>query len=189
MPQATNTKRKTWLDLQPPGAPEPSLLTRAQLLERVGRDADESDLRYWESIGVLPKPIRRWHNGATRALYPASYIVGIWNIRRLQANGLPLEQIRGSVWRLLALFAAKEAATEPENLIDLYLDHRPTWETPSISPTTEAGLRQLARSREELTGVPTERIEVRIIGKDGRKTVHTIAMIETDVRAGANESV
>lgn len=68
-------KRETWLDWLPSDAPDPlELITRQELARRVsdrGFDVTNEKIGYWEKQGVLPLPVRRWHEGATRALYPS----------------------------------------------------------------------------------------------------------------------
>src|SRR5215211_8268723 len=66
-----------WRDWLPIGEPEPTaddLVTRDELLERVresGIDFNARTFQHWEAMGALPRPLRRWHDGAVRALYPA----------------------------------------------------------------------------------------------------------------------
>ena len=92
-------KRETWRDWQPAGAVEPrpeELLTRDQVLAQLARGRvklAESDLRYWEQRGALPRPVRRWHEGAVRAVYPPWILDLIRRLRRLQREGYPLAAI------------------------------------------------------------------------------------------------
>lgn len=70
--------QETWLDWQCGELPPlDELLTREQLLERLnnaGVDVTERRLMFWETFGALPRPVRKRHDGATRALYPAWFI-------------------------------------------------------------------------------------------------------------------
>ncbi len=90
-------KRSTWRDLLAPDAPLPTeLLTREQVLAQLKAwrvDATEADLRYWEYEGVLPRPVRQWHEGAVRALYPAWFVPLVRQLRALQHRGLSLDEI------------------------------------------------------------------------------------------------
>lgn len=76
METQTKLKRETWRDWLPPGVPEPQddeLIDRDELLRRVnlrGNDVTPRTLRLWESLGMTPGPVRKWHDGAVRALYP-----------------------------------------------------------------------------------------------------------------------
>ncbi len=118
-------KRETWEAWQAPGAPPPRLLTRAELLalaERVGLAVDERTLRYWESLGLLPGPVRRRHQGATRAIYPAWQLPLIFLVRLSQAMGETLDQIaphlRAEAQHLSRLFpaGAPPSASTPDDL-------------------------------------------------------------------------
>ncbi len=69
--------KQTWLQWLPEGVPPPSddeLIDRDELLRRVkeedGQDIPPRTLRFWEALGIVPGPVRKWHAGATRALYP-----------------------------------------------------------------------------------------------------------------------
>ena len=75
-PWSTTTSKKSWRDSywMPESTSEPSLdelLTRQELLQRLdGRvGITERTLQLWEAAGVLPGPVRRRRDGATRALY------------------------------------------------------------------------------------------------------------------------
>ena len=92
-------KRETWRDWLPDGAPEPEareLLTRDEFLNAL-RDRDvpitTSMLVHWERAGALPRAVRRWQDGAPRALYPEWLIRLAALIPSLQERGLPLREI------------------------------------------------------------------------------------------------
>lgn len=81
-------RAKTWLEWQEqfaPDAPIPDdneLVTREDIfasLSAVGIEMSLSTLKRWETAGMVPRPIRRWHNGATRGLYArwAAYAVAV----------------------------------------------------------------------------------------------------------------
>jgi hypothetical protein len=69
-------------------APESAvLLTRDELaaeLRALGLDADGDTVRYWEALGTLPRSIKRWHEGATRAIYPDWFVPLVLGLRELQ---------------------------------------------------------------------------------------------------------
>jgi len=76
------TSKASWRDWLPEGEDGPTddeLITRAELLAQL-RDADvdlaERTLQTWESQGIMPGPVRRWHDGATRAMY-APWVVSL----------------------------------------------------------------------------------------------------------------
>lgn len=87
------TSKTSWRDWMPEGYPEPpddQLITRAELLERLRgifrTNLSEKRLQVWEAAGVLPGPVRRWHDGATRALYPR-WVVYLAAIAELDRPG------------------------------------------------------------------------------------------------------
>ncbi len=93
-------KRRTWED----GLPEsltylqnPDLYyTRDEVLGVLrdrGIDVDEVALVYWEKAGILPHAVRRWRDGAPRALYPPWAVDAIAHLRELQAKGRKLSDI------------------------------------------------------------------------------------------------
>lgn len=66
---------KTWRAWVMQGWPLPKdddLILRSDVLDRVrshGHVVTVRRLQLWENRGVIPLPIRRWHDGAVRALY------------------------------------------------------------------------------------------------------------------------
>ena len=74
----------------------PGLITRQEVIEYLdegGLDVTERDLRYWERENVLPRPQKQWHNGAVRAVYSPTIINLVRELRRLQGEGLTLNEI------------------------------------------------------------------------------------------------
>ena len=77
--------KESWRDWTPDGYPEPDddeLITREQLIDELNRanvKMTARNLRHWEALGILPGPIRRHHEGATRALY-APWVVRLATI-------------------------------------------------------------------------------------------------------------
>jgi|GEM_PF-5641475 len=93
--------RATWDDvLRAAGAPPYPIdgyLTRDELVEELtarGVDVDVGSLVWWEKSGTLPRPVRRWRDGAPRALYPGYAIDAVKTLRSMQAKGRTLEEIR-----------------------------------------------------------------------------------------------
>ena len=107
----SEAKQETWLDWLAPDQPEPKpLITREELVERIrklGVKASPGDLRYWEAAGILPRAVKRWHDGATRALYPEWMPYLVVSLREYQHEGLPLEEIarrlRASFYRSITI--------------------------------------------------------------------------------------
>ena len=88
--------RESWIDWMPPGSPIPELLSHDELLKALhdrGVDVSPVALEHWRKSGVLPRPVRRWHNGAVRPVYPAWLIGAITHLRQLQEAGKSLEEI------------------------------------------------------------------------------------------------
>ncbi len=103
------TTRETWSDI----APEyHDLVTMDELLAFLSRahgceNVTADTIRYWQKIDVLPQPVKRWHDGATRALYPReAAFMAIIEILDLQERGYTLRQIgprlrrRFAVWNI-----------------------------------------------------------------------------------------
>lgn len=145
----TTPDRETWDDWLPPNTPSADrLLTRDKLvaeLHKFGVKADANDFRFWESVGVLPRPIRRWHDGATRTLYPKTAMTVVMELRELQERGYTLKQIAPR----LRLFVRSAWAADPHNIADAVND--------------------LARRHEELTGRKIWRVDVQFTDEDNRE--------------------
>ena len=99
MPTATDGKatRETWADwVDGDEPPDGEQLTRAQFIDRLrerGVDVSESKLVHWERAGALPRPVRRWRDGAPHAWYPPWLVLLAARIPDLQADGLELREI------------------------------------------------------------------------------------------------
>lgn len=88
---------ETWLDILPAGEPEPPLITRTELLQLLAEhaiDVDDRTLRYWETIGALPRPARRWQRTAVHAVYPEWTLLVIARFRNFQRQGRPIKEIQ-----------------------------------------------------------------------------------------------
>lgn len=89
-------KNATWRDWMPAGAPEPDLLSHDELVHELherGIDVTPATLEHWRRNGVIPRPIRRRHQGNTRPVYPGWLVDAIVQLRELQDAGRSLEQI------------------------------------------------------------------------------------------------
>ena len=194
--EPTRPRRETWLDWQPPNTPEPEgLLTRDELiatLQRYGMHTHVNELRYWERAGVLPHPVRRWHNGAVRTLYPRWYGYLIRKVQELRGKGYSLPQIRPRV-RAYAEHSLGRRS-------DLFTDHfwheidieteepyrpaLPHWDKASYEedlpwpPALAPALRELADQQARYTGVATGRIEVRIVDIDGGEALYSLPLAD-----------
>lgn len=142
--------RETWDDWLPPDGPaDDRQLTRDELvaeLRAFGVDVDADDFRFWESAGVLPRPIRRWYRGATRTMYPTIAINAVMELRELQKRGYTLKQIAPRL-RLLPRWA---------------------WSSNPHSIDTD-DVAALARKHEELTGKKIWQVKITFVDEDGRE--------------------
>ncbi len=162
--------RETWRDWLPPGAPEAApLLTRGDLLLRLqdeGIAATERDLRYWEREEILPRPIKQWHEGAVRALYPPWVTNLIRELRRLQAEGLSLAEIAPRLRDPETIFAFRA---------------RPPLPPEEQEALRESGLAEalgkLARYYEERDDAQLYMIQIRLHGLHGKRYDHTFTPV------------
>lgn len=96
---APPNQKRTWFDHRPPDWPPPDpadLLDRKELLDDLrerGVEVDDVALVFWEKRGILPRPMRRWRDGAPRALYPHHAVDAVTHLRQLQAAGRSLDEI------------------------------------------------------------------------------------------------
>ncbi len=110
MPPDTETKpkRQTWFDVMPDGLPMPELLSHAELLEELHRrdiDVQRYTLEYYRRNNIIPRPIRRQHAGAVRPVYPHWYVSVIEQIKRWQAQGKSLDDIREAIQPVIQMWA------------------------------------------------------------------------------------
>ena len=150
--EATTDVQETWADVLLIGTPEPQLITREHLLQELHDatvDVSERILLSWESKGVLPRPVRRWRDGAPRAFYPVWWGDIVREVRELRDSGVSLEQIRPRV-RFLLFDRSRIRST--------YARAR--------GAALDAAL-QYARVHEEFSGRPVSRVELRLLDADG----------------------
>ncbi len=188
-------RRATWRDWAP-GAPEPQLLTRDELLaaaERLHIAADERSLRYWESpgVGVLPGPIQRRHRGKTRALYPHWMVDLIYRLHRYRDAGYALkelpERMRAEARRLAQAppvwrFIPGEGARSPFEafLADAYANLQeppreptghpftPVEPTPTLLGRLTSAAGVLAAVLRDTDGITIARAELRLTDSHGK---------------------
>jgi len=166
-------KRETWRDWLPRDAEEPrveTLLTREALRAQLARRRSavpETALRSWERVGVLPHPVRQWHAGSVRALYPPWYVDLVRQLRRLQRDGYPLAAIGGE----LRAYVQHTQGRAPIG----------TWrrEHVVLSPPLVAELEKLAAEHERITGEPALAAQVWIVTATGR-TLYPLLLAPTE---------
>lgn len=115
-------------------------------LKRIDRpDVSADNIRFWQKVGVIPAPVKRWHNNATRALYPVTHVaLVIDELLELQERGYTLQQIAPR----LRAYAASMRDPDPVGIGDAMID--------------------VARAYGDRTMRPVTTVEVRFIDADGR---------------------
>ncbi len=169
--EATAPSRETWVDWIPAGWFGPSdeeLITRDELLNRaraLGADIHPRTLQILENQGLVPRPVRRWHDGAVRALY-APWVVdltlrayerrrGRWPLDRA------LEDVRGAVKNAMFVYAMDR------------------WGGRGIPLEFMEQLRELADRQTAITGTPIVSAEIRFLDESGR-VVATLRQLVRD---------
>jgi DNA-binding transcriptional MerR regulator len=158
------TAKPTWLDWHPEGAPLPPLLSHEELLEELheqGIDISPYTLEHWRRTGILPRPVRRAHEGAVRPVYPAWFVPAITHIKQQQRDGKGLDEIRDAIGPLLTMWALNALL----------------WRDPDLDAATAAldmALREYARASQGWLrdkGV-IKSIRVTLIDGDGNELDH-----------------
>ena len=159
------TVKETWKDWLGPDEPEPDqLFTRQEIADRantligsMGKHVRAGDLRLWEQLGILPRGIRRGHQGAARNLYPDWTADLVQQIRLLQNQGYSLEEIKPRI-RAHARLVLGYGRTP----ID-----KETWRTwfPDAEPTLSIG--RLVDFTHDMGIEPIDQSTLRFWQKDG----------------------
>ncbi len=165
-----------WMSEWPPGElPDhySELLTREELVEmmansvvapdglRAGITANE--LRYLESTGVVPRPVRKRHMGATRAVYPIWMGPLLTWLRVLQRRGVSPQDIGPWLRKNAALIA--RSFPEDDTVLSSLLASAPSEAT--VPPNLRRELERLARHHARTSGIPTTRVDVMITDAEG----------------------
>ncbi len=137
--------------------------------------ASESDLRYWEYEGILPRAVRQWHEGAVRAIYPVWYLRLVRYLRQMQHEGLSLAEI-GTRLRTLARVMLIYEANDPRSaeLRKVAPPHASIPEHLHVPPALLHELERFADLYADFREVPVKEIVVRVVGIDGRGTDYPI---------------
>ncbi len=174
---------ETWRDWMRSGATEPGLLTRSELLDALharGIDAENSDLRFWEYEGVLPRPVRQWHHGAVRAVYPDWFVYLIAQLRGMQRAGFTLQEIAPKL-RELAELAGSSFGPPGERELQ-----SPDWlDSLGRLPPPDSLLPALATLARENERTPSRRgsirrAEVRLVDDRGKEITYLFAVAPSE---------
>lgn len=110
-------RRTDWQTWLPAGVAEPRTITRAALLDRLKQRnllVTERELRYWESQGALPTPMRQYRDGGTHALYPSWHYQVVEQVPSLRGQGLGWAEIGDRLRDLFAGIAQRQIFGEWE---------------------------------------------------------------------------
>ncbi|MDP9357099.1 MAG: MerR family transcriptional regulator [Chloroflexota bacterium] len=187
--------KETWVDWVKDGAPDPSpedLITRDELIDRLreaGIPITTRELRYWETEGALPRPVKRSHTGAIRAVYPTWVLRLIPRLRTLRHQGVPLPEIAAHLRLMLRgeegakeakqdmLYWSAPTLTPHLGAYDIDPDNPAAWESTREAVQTSLGftsgdlgatLEQRARDHREATGKAIASIDIVFRDSDGR---------------------
>lgn len=188
-------KKATWVDWVKDGAPNPKpedLITRDEMIDRLheaGVPITTRELRYWEAEGALPRPVRRAHTGATRAVYPNWVLALVPRARALRHQGVPLPEI-GVHLRLMLrgeegarkakqdlLFWSAPALTIHRSAYEVDPNDPAAWESTREAVQTSLGfptgdlgtiLDDLARDHRVATGKTIASIDIVFRDEEGR---------------------
>jgi len=150
------------------GPADEELITRDELLTRAkgfGTNIHPRTLQIMENQGLVPRPIRRWHDGAVRALY-APWVVDLV----LRAY----ERRRGK-WPLNKALADVRGAVKSAIFVHLMDTDQ------LVSDKLLAQLRELADQHAKRTGTPIQSSEIRLLDADDR-VVATLRLKFSDSR-------
>ena len=173
-----DTVRETWIDWVPSGWLGPAdeeLITRDELLSRVkalGVEIHPRTLQILENQGLVPRPVRRWHNGAVRALY-APWVADLALRAYARRRGRwPLDKARADVRDYV-----KGA---------IYINKMDTDQL--VSRDFLAHLRELASRHAERTGTPIHSSEIRFLDADGQPVATLRQILETSLETSIDDT-
>ncbi len=179
--KTATTPKETWRDWMGPDDPEPEeLFTRAEIVDQantligaLGKPVSASDLQLWEKLGVLPRPIRRRRGDAQYALYPRWQAYLIRNVRQLQREGYALDEIKPRI-RAYARMTLGYGRSAIEGEIAAASGHVQSPEGIALWPVLVEELERLGRWWAHLQGTAVDRVEVHVVGTNGRATKYPL---------------
>lgn len=180
MTNNTRPHPETWRDppWSRPDSPEPEqLLTReqlvAQLQQESAQEIPDRTLRNWHGAGIVPRPIRRWHEGRPASLYAPWVVDLIIFASALRAAGLPLDTIRETIRNVDWPTATTTTATPPADpqersaRVASYLD--------ALDNLVEE-IQHVASLSERAFGIPILAAQLRFFSAHGDRKEHNIPL-------------
>lgn len=170
----------------------PEMLSRTELLATVERwgvkRVQESTLRYWESIGIIPRATVEGLPGHQRARYPWWVADMLAIVRQYQDRGAKVEELRGRMraeaWRLSPVTSGRWAPVRPAIATDRPFTPAPFPEDvediiglPVVEP-----LNALARFLTELYGAEVSAIDLHFRTVTGDSITYAIPFPYRDER-------
>ena len=168
------TNQETWVDWLGDASEPDQLYTRDEIVDRVNalirpgmKPVKAGDLQLWEKLGILPRAVRRRHGNAQFALYPDWHAYLARQVRALQWQGYSLDEIRPQIRNY-----ARQTLRIGRSEIDEEIGNADTPERLMLRPALTSELEDLAERWSRVAGVDADRIEVHVIGKNGRATMY-----------------
>ncbi len=170
------TKRETWEDWVSGETTKPTrLLSRDELIAEIrtwGTDVTVSDIRFWEYEGILPRAVKRWHEGANRVFYPLWMAALIMTLRALQDAGMSLRNIAPILREKAQDFAEISNTYESIEASNPGVLHRSFLLVPATELFADALLNQElvqhAHRVGRMLGQPVEHMRLELRGADGK---------------------
>ena len=181
--------RRFWSDVIPESAEE---LTRDEVLGRLRKrrvDVTERTLVNWESTGALPRPTRRYREGAPRVFYPTQAVDYAARARDLiYREGVPLRDVYdrlfglpmsgsslGSSQSSATLTVADEGAIGAEETATVTRIAAPITAALSVDPRPflESASADLAERYRRVTGRRLARLVLVLVDESGEVTTVT----------------
>jgi len=163
--------KATWREWIPEGIPEPyddELISRDTLLNQLREynvGISPRTLQRWEGLGLIPGPVRKWHDGATRALYAPWVVNVVIVVNAAKVRGDTNDHIIENVhlWvenDLQGRWSGRKG-----------VDRRGIWQTEVMGERIPGALVELADTYEGIFGDRVAFAELRLRGPSGRTLI------------------
>jgi hypothetical protein len=152
------------------------LLTKTQVLDELraaGHDIPVRTFEDWAAAGLIPRGLRRWHDGRAASLWPrwvvdlALFAIGLRTAGRSLAEAR--DEIRAVDWPTVrsTTIAPPANRQDAQSRFDAYQD---------ALGDLEAVLERLAALQERITGSPVVTVQVRFINAQGDRVEHAMPL-------------